>query len=340
MNYWRREELQALRRLRERFIAGTAGRSDYWDSPDELALYDATFAERIGWKWDAVLAELTARAWRPRSTHVLDWGCGSGIASRRVLAHWDHFSSLALHDRSPLALRFATERARAVFPKLAVAANDTVPPGTLLVLSHVLNELPPAAVESLITLASTVDEIVWVEAGTHADSRRLIDIRERLLTQPNGFVPVAPCTHQQRCGMLAPENAPHWCHHFAQPPPAIFQDGRWVELGRELGIDLRALPYSFLVLERPQRVPPTPPGLSRVIGRPREFKGYDKVLSCQASGVCDLMLQKRDAPALLRELRDPPPAPVYRWTLERGKIVAGEPLAEKPRDEQPGISSL
>ena len=74
-------------------------------------------------------------------------------------------------------------------------------------------------------------------------------------------------------------------------------------------------------------IPPTPPGCSRVIGRTRDFKGYSKVLSCQAEGVCEAMLQKRDAPELLREVREGTVAPVYRWRVEKGKIVGSEPIA-------------
>src|SRR4051812_4508454 len=104
-------ELAVLRRLRARFLDGPAHGGDYWRSENELVIYDATFAERIGWKWDAVLGELTARGWAPGAKYVLDWGCGSGVASRRVAEHWpEQFQTLALHDRSPLAMRFAAGR--------------------------------------------------------------------------------------------------------------------------------------------------------------------------------------------------------------------------------------
>jgi hypothetical protein len=153
MNHWTSPELAVLRNLRERFLAGTAGQRDYWKSPEELALYDATFAERIGWKWDAVLGELAARNWQPRSRHVLDWGCGSGVAGRRVLAQWPHLESLALHDRSPLARRFAAARARTEHPHVEVHETREIAPDTLLVLSHVLNELPAAELSTLLALA-------------------------------------------------------------------------------------------------------------------------------------------------------------------------------------------
>jgi hypothetical protein len=122
--------------------------------------------------------------------------------------------------------------------------------------------------------------------------------------------------------LLAAENARHWCHHFAQVPSAVFQDARWIEFGRELGIDLRSLPYSFLVLAR--AAAPPQDGISRVIGHPREFKGYAKVLSCQAAGVSELILQKRDAPELHRAVVRSSEAPLFRWQLASGKIVGGK----------------
>ena len=324
IKYWNHPELTALRRMRERFLAGTAGAQNYWKLAEDLALYDSTFAERIGWKWDAVLRELTARAWQPQSRHVLDWGCGSGVAGRRALASWPQLESLALHDRSPLAVRFATEKARVDFPNVHIVhASSTLPPDTLLVLSHVISELPARELASVLDLARQAREVIWVEAGTHADSRRLIAVREALR---DTFSAVAPCTHQRACGLLSAKNAPHWCHHFAAPPPEIFQNARWMDFGREMGIDLRSLPYSFLVLERP-RATPLPAGLAHIIGEPREGKGHLKVLSCQAEGVAEFVLQKRDAPALYRALRKGDGPPVQRWVFADGKIVGSVSFA-------------
>jgi ribosomal protein RSM22 (predicted rRNA methylase) len=321
MNHFTSRDLATLRDLRERFLTGKAGAADYWQSPEHLELYDATFAERVGWKWDAVLDELRIRGWQPRTTRVLDWGCGTGVAHRRVLGMWPQFTALALHDRSPHTRLFSVEKARLAFPQVPVTwGAPIVTRETLLVVSHVINELPSSELDQLLALAAAAGEVIWVEAGTHADSRRLIEVRERLRPE---FTPVAPCTHAKRCGMLAPENAAHWCHHFARPPSAIFQDGRWAEFGREMSIDLRSIPYSFLVLARS---PNTAAGYSRIIGEPREAKGYMRVLSCQAEGVAEFVLQKRDCPELFRAARKEQLAPVYRWKLADGKIVAGEAL--------------
>jgi ribosomal protein RSM22 (predicted rRNA methylase) len=240
-----------------------------------------------------------------------------------VLAQWPHLDSLALHDRSPLARRFAAQRARVEHLRVTMCETSEVSSDTLLVISHVLNELRASELASLLALARQAREIIWVEAGTHVESRRLItEVREALLPE---FAVVAPCTHQARCGMLAAENAPHWCHHFAPVPSEIFRDGKWAEFARELGIDLRALPYSFLVLERGAPSMQMT-GFSRVIGRPREAKGFTRVLSCQAEGVAEFVLQKRDAPDLFRAFHKGTAESTYRWRIENGRIVEAEPF--------------
>jgi hypothetical protein len=75
----------ALERLRRHFLEGGAARADYWHSKADLAAYDQTFGQRIGWKWDHVLADLARLGWSPPPGEVLDWGCGSGIAGRAFL---------------------------------------------------------------------------------------------------------------------------------------------------------------------------------------------------------------------------------------------------------------
>src|SRR3954453_590929 len=99
----------ALDRLRDGFLNGAAAKGPYWRSRDDLANYDVTFGERIGWKWDAVLSELQRRNWCPPSRSLLDWGCGSGVAGRRVIAAFGNaqFDTLRVWDHSPAACDFA-----------------------------------------------------------------------------------------------------------------------------------------------------------------------------------------------------------------------------------------
>ena len=95
-------EWELLARLRERFLGGRgATLRDYWDSARTLELYDGTFGQRIAWKWRAVLAEIALRGGLGKVASVVDWGCGSGIASREFAVHsgaeryvlWDRSSA-------------------------------------------------------------------------------------------------------------------------------------------------------------------------------------------------------------------------------------------------------
>jgi len=340
---WSELDWRTLERLRDGFLRGTTPGTPYWQSAADLANYDFTFGERIGWKWDQVLRELQLRQWRPQSRNVFDWGCGSGTAARRVLAFFgaDNFDSLTVWDHSPLACEFAVEAAQREAPALRVSQAT---PGFLesdqsiglLLISHVLNELTAEQRDGLRRLAARATEILWVEAGTHAVSRQLGAMREQL--RAGGFNLVAPCTHQNECPIFALGNERHWCHFFAPPPAEIYADPNWVTFGQRAGIDLRSLPYSFLALSREHPVPfPTAPRdaatseandqpLSRVIGRPEHFKPYARLLNCDAGGLHELELPKRADPALYKQLDRTKQPLVYRWRREGSKILGGEPL--------------
>lgn len=312
----RAPEIATLARLRERFLSGANAGGGYWRDEAELALYDATFGERIAWKWDAVIAELGVRGWRPRARHVFDFGCGSGVAGRRVLGAWDGFESLSLADVSQAAVSFSAQKARDEFPNVAVRCESgRIEKGSLLLVSHVINELTPSARDRLFSLVRQADEIIWVEAGTHAESRALIAVREELRGE---FGVVAPCTHAERCGMLAEANAPHWCHSFARTPSEVFQDRGWARFSRELGIDITTLPYSYLVMQRGGV--PSGDATMRIVGRPREAKGRMEVLCCDAGGVGENTLQKRDEPQLVKALRKGDAGPAQRLCVRAGKL--------------------
>ncbi|QYM77629.1 small ribosomal subunit Rsm22 family protein [Horticoccus luteus] len=329
---WDEINWPVLERLREGFLHGGAAAGVYWKSAEDLANYDFTYGERIGWKWDAVLRELELRHWQPApGASVFDWGCGSGIAARRVIAHFgaETFSGLTVWDHSTIAVDFASSVARNQFPSLQVAPatprdfTDASPIG-LLVISHVLNELSPAALADLERVVARAESVLWVEPGTSVVSRQLGAIRDRLI---NAFHVIAPCTHALPCPALAPENERHWCHFFAPPPAGIFADSNWVKFGQRAGIDLRSLPYAFLALDRRPRET-LADGWSRIIGRPEHFKPYARFLNCDATGLAELTLPKRAAPALFKELERTRAPLVYRWTRAAAQVVGGESLAQ------------
>lgn len=334
---WDELDWSILDRLREGFLQGRPADGPYWRYGDDLAHYDFTYAERIGWKWDAVLHELRRRGWRPPSGPVLDWGCGSGVAGRRVVAAWrDTLTALAVWDHSPLARDYAATRAREAFPGLPVteATEAAGATGGTLVVSHVLNELDALGRGALLEAIEHADAVLWVEPGTSDVARALVDWRERL--RPS-FRFVLPCPHQERCGLLQAGNERHWCHHFAPPPTGIFADSNWVRFGQRAGIDLRSLPYACLVFEKSAR-PVTaalPEGTSRILGRPELFKPYARMLSCDATGVTELTLPKRTDAALFRRLARADVPRLWRWDRDGATIRAAQPVLPDDRSGPP-----
>lgn len=334
-----RELHDRLARLRGRFIGEAAEGGDYWDSEETLAAYDTSFGERIGWKCDAVLGELALRRWSPPAGTVLvDYGCGSGIASHRVVGAFgeDHFSAVHLGDRSPLATAFASAKLRSSFSGLEVRTATPAPqipegPFTLVV-SHVLNELDPAERAALLRIAERAAAIICVEPGTSDAAGMLVVIREELRA---AMRVIAPCTHCEACGLTQPENNRHWCHHFARPPTVAFTDPFWSDFSRAMSVDIRSLPYSFLVLDSRRAASTDPEGVSRIIGSPREYKGFSKLLVCSDTGVAEMRLQKRDDPALFKELDRTRRPLLYRFEIDDDLVRAGSQWpTETIRDQQ------
>ena len=349
-----RLDWSALDRLRATFLAREAATTGpYWQNRAALAAYDATYAERIGWKWDALLRELRLRRWTPPAgTVLLDYGCGSGVAGRRVLAAFgaDRFTGLALHDHSPEAVAFAAERAASEFPALPrVDFDSSTSPSQpfTLVVSHVLNELPPAARDELVALAERAAAVLWIEPGTHADSRALAALRDELRA---GHRIIAPCTHRENCPLFAETNARDWCHFFAEPPVGVQNNPDWVRFAQRAGVDLRSQAYSCLVLERgegiapdlaPSASVPCPAPASdssssllpaRALGRPEVFKPYARLLACDATGLHWLELPKRVDPALVKRLDKNPPVPLYALAHDGRRIASATPLVADSSD--------
>ena len=195
-----------------------ARKKDYWASFEILDLYDRTFAQRIAWKWQAVMDEFALKGGRlPESPKILDWACGTGIASRSFLGQFqDLVAEVFVYDRSAKASQFALQALGREFPHAKV--KNWLPERTrpnVLLLSHVINELDNKTLTELKTLISQAELTIWVEPGTPKVSRSLLEMREFFRAE---FTILAPCPQQAACPMLAPENAAHWCHNFAEPP--------------------------------------------------------------------------------------------------------------------------
>ena len=310
---WMADDWRRLERMRATFLAlGESGGSgiteSYWRSQRDLEVYDAFFAARIRWKWEAALGELETRGWNPPRGRVLDFGCGTGAASRAWLSAFpDAASEVALWDASAAAREFAAEQLSGAGVEVNVLKAEPVAGEDfdVLLVSHVQNELNQLDRERLLALAGSTRCVVWVEPGDRPSARVLAEARDALTEQ--GRI-VAPCTHQQACGTLTPGNEHEWCHQFARPPREIFQSADWARFAERLGVDLRSLPFAFFAWERgpgsgPSGITETQE-LTRVLGRPRVEKGRAFVHTCDASGVRTQVLMQRLDKQLFKALRD------------------------------------
>jgi SAM-dependent methyltransferase len=315
----------SLRELRDLFLADIPLDRPYWTSLGQLHDYDRTLGERIGWKWDAVIRELKCRNWTPPSRTLTDFGCGTGIAARRILAAFpDAFDSVTLVDHSAIAAGFARDRIQELAPGLPVTFD---PPsaalhGTVLI-SHVLTELPEEDRAALTERLQTADAVVWVEPGTERCGKSLVRQRERLR---ESFTLVAPCPHQQACGLLLPENEAHWCHHFAPAPSSAHQDPFWGHFRRELNLDIAPVAYSFLVTDKTAK---GDEGLNHLIGRPLRAPKFLRVLSCQKEDIAELVASRRSGD-IYRPLKQNASPAVYQFERRKNRITGGAWLGEKP----------
>lgn len=287
---------QKLRELREFFLSAKPNRASYWDSEQTVELYDQTLAVRIGWRWDAVIAHLRSLHWQPREKLFLDWGCGSGVASRKILDAFPNLECAYLADLSPHAERYAAKTVSIKFPSVSVRTG--IPQGEpfCLLLSHVLGELDDRSEELLASIVDHASSAIWVEGGSAVLSKKLVLWRERL-----NWPVIAPCTHRQPCGMLSPENHLHWCHFFTRPPGETFMSEEWAELAKQLEIDHRTVAFSYLVLDR--SATNLPAGLARSIGSTRVYKASAKLQLCDDVGLHDVELMKRDLPEVWKALK-------------------------------------
>lgn len=306
--YFSQKDLQTLRELRATLL-GMEQRPDgeaaqrYWASRRALELYDQVFAARIGWKWTAVLDEVEQRGGLPAPRTVLDWGTGTGVAARTVLrrmAGAGQPDRVLLLDRDEAAREFAAASLRDEFPGVAVETAAEVPDGAfdLVLASHVLDELTDTDVQPLVSACAAAEHVLWVEPGSKVTSRRLGGLRPTLLETHDV---VAPCPHRGACGVLAEGHDRDWCHLFARPPAEVHTTGEWSEIQRELRIDLRSLPYSFLAL---RRAPVEHPAAGRLLGRPRFQKGRVLLDLCDAEGVETRPMLQRSDKALFKALKD------------------------------------
>jgi SAM-dependent methyltransferase len=300
------DELERIQRLRAMFLDDTRGERalpDYWRDEADLRAYQRVLGARIGWKWDAALRECRARG-LPRGDDavVLDFGCGAGIAAQRYAAEFGAGEILCF-DRSPTAAQFAAEALRAQRPDMRARAVASAEGHAfdVLLASHVVSELDERGMEQLRDAIARSRIAILVESGNQSASRRLSALRDQFTASMHI---VAPCTHRGACPALAQNG--EWCHFFAEPPQEAFTSGEWARAGRDVGIDLRALPYAFVCFARDDIAAPAPH--HRILGRPDVGKHEARAQVCEQGGLRTATVTKRKDPATWRLLKKDPHA--------------------------------
>ena len=102
----------------------------------------------------------------------------------------------------------------------------------------------------------------------------------------------------------------------------LFRSARFANM---LGIDLRDLPLSFLVLDQ-RPAPALPPGATRVIGHPRIYKPHALLLGCDESGVRERRVTKRALPDEFKRLKKGGCDPLQILQCEGDEVFSAVPL--------------
>ena len=147
---------------------------------------------------------------------ALDIGAGPGTALWAASGCWPRLADAELVEASPV-FRAYGERlaAKAELPRItwrvADVAAETIDcgPRDLVSLAYVLNELVPAARQSVLRKlwALTADTLVVVEPGTPAGWQRILAARSQLIEA--GAHVIAPCPHVPSAARIRSQRVPN-----------------------------------------------------------------------------------------------------------------------------------
>ena len=188
------------------------------EQPSRAARTQAQVAAYLAYRAPATFAAAAAvfrqvalqrPEWEPRS--LLDAGAGPGVSAWAAVEQWPSLSELTLVEVEPAMIAAGRE----LLPDASWVEGDVAGargPADLVVSSYVLGELAAPPVAHL--WAQAADTIVFVEPGTPAGYRRVLDARAAVLERgwPHGRAVPARPRLPAAGGRLVP---------FRRPAPAL-----------------------------------------------------------------------------------------------------------------------
>ena len=213
--------------------------------------------------------------WRPRS--LLDVGAGPGVAAWAAREAWPSLEELTLVEVEPEMVAAGRE----LLPDarwLTADVSTAQGPADLVVVSYVLGELADVAGAATLLWERAADTIAFVEPGTPAGHRRILEARVAVIAA--GGSTVAPCPHDLPCPLPADD----WCHFAVRLPRSkLHRRAKNVELGWE---DEK---YSYAVLSRA----PVPKAVARIIRQPQVRSGHVLLVTSEPDGIHQRTVSRR-----------------------------------------------
>lgn len=203
----------------------------------------------------------------PAPLKTLDFGCGPGSAALGAAFYLANASNiidiassgtdsvlsrpavaeLYLVDQSTIVLETATRLLQRSELPLRIHAAGRIPQGVdfdLILAFNVLNENTVDEAKRIFALLkshlSPTGRLLIAEPALRETSRRLIELRDQLLTDPDVAL-LWPCRHCTNCPGILAEN--DWCHGTE-----VWERPDWIaEIDREIGNRKERLNYAALL---------------------------------------------------------------------------------------------
>lgn len=246
----------------------------------ELAV-KAYLAARLPATYAAIRASLTmiedaVPEFAPAS--LLDVGAGPGTALWAASDCWPSLTQARMVEASDparlagVALSKHLDTVQCDWTKGdAIRPLEAIPAADLVILSYVLDELPPAAIGPLTAQLweRTRQVLLVIEPGTPAGWQRILAVRQQLVSA--GAHILAPCAHQAPCPLVAPD----WCHFARRVARSKIH-----RLTKSGDVPWEDEKYIFIAASRA----PAATHVPRVLAPPRPGKAWVDLKLCQPDG--------------------------------------------------------